>query len=45
MHQLTNKQLIETYQAAIRLELDQQFISLLTVEITERNIKVENKIN
>ncbi|WP_117149296.1 MULTISPECIES: sporulation histidine kinase inhibitor Sda [Paraliobacillus] len=39
MERLTDKQLIEAYQTAIRLKLDNEFIFLLKEALIEREIK------
>lgn len=42
MEYLTNEMLIEAYKLALRLDLDQEFISLLEKEIARRGINIEN---
>jgi len=38
---LSNKDLIETYFNAVKLKLDQEFITLLEEEISKRGIELE----
>jgi hypothetical protein len=39
--QLSNKELIDSYMNALKLKLDQEFISMLEEEISQRGIKLE----
>ncbi|WP_257391517.1 sporulation histidine kinase inhibitor Sda [Cytobacillus gottheilii] len=40
---MSNEELIEAYQDAIRLELDEDFIAMLAEEMIRRNIKIVKK--
>lgn len=40
---MSNEELIEAYQDAIRLELDEDFIAMLAEEMSKRNLKIIKK--
>ncbi|MEW9109995.1 sporulation histidine kinase inhibitor Sda [Cytobacillus gottheilii] len=40
---MSNEELIEAYQDAIRLELDEDFIAMLAEEMIRRNLKTTKK--
>ncbi|WP_240056692.1 sporulation histidine kinase inhibitor Sda [Bacillus mesophilum] len=40
---MSNEELIEAYQDAIRLELDEDFIAMLAEEMIRRNLKTVKK--
>ncbi|MDC3415830.1 sporulation histidine kinase inhibitor Sda [Aquibacillus salsiterrae] len=42
LHSLSNHQLIEAYQDAIKMELDAEFINLLEEELKDRNITIHS---